>query len=122
MIDRPCSWSRRPNSSRSEFVALAYPPARHAHAGQRVQFFNYDPDNRGWYVYGMGTAETNRVVPDVHTRLYGFTGASFNDDNAAPPASWNPPGDCCRAAGDPVDFDSGRCRTDRNLGRYLTEK
>jgi hypothetical protein len=28
---------------------LVYPNVRHSRVGSRVQFFNYDPDDRGWY-------------------------------------------------------------------------
>src|SRR6185369_2030549 len=34
---------------------LVYPNYRHGTGGQRMQFFHYDPDIKGWYVYGMGT-------------------------------------------------------------------
>jgi RHS repeat-associated protein len=99
------SYLRTSGTSRGGWIV--YPPAQHARVGQRVQFFNYDPDDRGWYVYGMGTVGTSAVVPDARTRIYGFAGASFNDNNTAPPATWNPPGDCCRTAGDPVDLATG---------------
>ena len=56
---------------------LVYPNYRNAIADQRVQFFHYDPDVRGWYVYGTGrvTPNATQVVPDPSTRFYAFTGA-----------------------------------------------
>ncbi len=73
-----------------------------------MQFFNYDPDDRGWYPYGMGTITATSVLPDARTRIYGFTGASFNDGTPTPPKG-APPGDCrsCAAAGDPVNLTTG---------------
>jgi RHS repeat-associated protein len=85
---------------------LVYPNARGAREGKRVQFFNYDPKGPGWYVYGMGTVKGNQVFPDARTRLYRFTGASFNDGQTPPPAG-PPPGDCCGTGGDPVNLTTG---------------
>ncbi len=85
---------------------LVYPNLRHSRVGKRVQFFNYDPDDKGWYVYGMGTVTASQVIPDARVRLYAFTGASFNDGNTPPPAG-PPPGDCCGNDGDPVNLTTG---------------
>ena len=85
---------------------LVYPNARGAREGKRVQFFNYDPDDKGWYVYGMGTVTGNKVIPDAKTRIYKFTGASFNDGNTPPPAGPTPGDDCGKCA-DPVSLTTG---------------
>ena len=85
---------------------LVYPNARGAREGKRVQFFNYDPDDKGWYVYGMGTVTGNQVIPDAKTRIYKFTGASFNDGNTPPPAGPTPGDDCGKCA-DPVSLTTG---------------
>jgi hypothetical protein len=85
---------------------IVYPNVRRSAAGSRVQFFNYDPDDKGWYPYGMGTMTATSVVPDPKTRIYAFTGASFNDGTPAPPAG-PPPGDCCGSDGDPVNLTTG---------------
>jgi YD repeat-containing protein len=85
---------------------LVYPNIRHSKVGSRVQFFNYDPDDKGWYPYGMGTMTATSVVPDAKTRIYGFTGASFNDGTPTPSAG-PPPGDCCGKDGDPVNLTTG---------------
>jgi hypothetical protein len=73
-------------------------------APYRVQFFNYDPDDKGWFVYGMGTVGPTHVTPDAGTRIYGFTGASFNDGNPPPAGSAGPEGP---QDGDPVDASTG---------------
>ena len=51
-----------------------YPRIGQSPPGKPVQFFNYDPDDKGWYVYGVGTVTATAVVPDVTRRFYGFTG------------------------------------------------
>jgi hypothetical protein len=52
---------------------LVYPNVRRSKVGSRVQFFNYDPDDKGWYPYGMGTMTATSVVPDqdAHLWVYG---------------------------------------------------
>jgi YD repeat-containing protein len=84
---------------------LVYPNVGGSPNGKRVQFFHYDPEDKGWYVYGMGTVTGTKVVPDAKTRIYGFTGASFNDGNT-PPAEGPPPGDPAKD-GDPVSLSTG---------------
>src|SRR5712691_5760781 len=81
-------------------------PELQTRAGQRVQFYHYDPDVKAWYVYGMGTvsAAATQVQPDAKTRLYAFTGAMFNDGQPAPPAGENPGTD---PRADPVDPSAG---------------
>lgn len=85
---------------------LVYPNYRQARPGQLAQFFQYDPAEKGWYVYGVGsvTRAGTQVVPDPTTRLYEFTGAML-DTGASPagnaaPAGWDP---CC----EPVDPSTG---------------
>ncbi len=85
---------------------LVYPRVGKSQPGRRVQFFNYDPDDKGWYSYGMGTVTATQIVPDAKTRIYGFTGASFND-GTMPPSAGPPPGDCCGNGGDPVNLTTG---------------
>ena len=59
---------------------IIYPNYTGAAAGTRVQFWNYDPDVKGWYVYGKGTVTKNgkQVVPDPGVRIWEFTGAMIN--------------------------------------------
>jgi RHS repeat-associated protein len=88
---------------------LVYPNYRQESAGQRIQFFHYDPDGRGWYVYGLGTVTPNgaQVMPDATTRIYAFTGAMINGAGT-PPAEAPPPGNCaCATGADPVDLTTG---------------
>lgn len=85
---------------------LVYPNYRHDPAGQRLQFYHYDPDVKDWYVYGMGTVapDGGQVKPDPATRLYAFTGAMINDGTPTP-GNGKPPGAPTRA--DPVDPATG---------------
>ena len=85
---------------------LVYPARTLHRAGTKVPFYHYDPDDKGWYVYGLGTVTPTQVVPEPMTRFYAFTGASFNDANTPPPPG-PPPGDCCGNDGDPVNLTTG---------------
>ncbi len=87
---------------------LVYPNYGHKGvAGQRVQFFHYDPDVKDWYVYGFGkvTANAAQIAPDATTRLYQFTGAMINDGTDDPAAAGPTPG--TRKKADPVDPSTG---------------
>lgn len=83
---------------------LVYPRRSDHPVGAKLPFFNYDPDDKGWFVYGLGTVTATQVVPDPKTRLYGFTGASFNS-GPQPPAGGATPGG--GRDGDPVDPSTG---------------
>jgi RHS repeat-associated protein len=90
---------------------LVYPNTTGFPIGTRVQFFNYDPEDKGWHVYGMGVVTPTQVVPEPRTRLYAFTGASFNS-GPPPPAGGSGPDPTLKGA-DPVD---------PSTGAYLMEK
>jgi RHS repeat-associated protein len=83
---------------------LVYPNNRGFEVGQRLQFYHYEPDGRGWYVYGVGTANRAQVVPDPTTRLYEFTGAMINGADSPPMANPTPDSE---EKGDPVDPSTG---------------
>jgi len=103
---------------------LIYPNFGKAAPGTRIDFWNYDTQTKGWYVYGKGTvsADGKRIVPDASVAIYEFTGAmvaspSFAPRDGPPPDGCNP-GDGCNAdpnqppspsgcAGDPVDCATG---------------
>jgi hypothetical protein len=82
---------------------LVYPNITNELPGTRVNFWNYDPEEKGWYIYGRGTVTPDRrqVVPDAGVAIYKLTGASFNAFGAAPA-----PGSC-NEDGDPVDLGTG---------------
>ncbi len=88
----------------------------------RVDFWDYDPEGKGWYVYGRGevSADGTQVVPDARTRVWSFHGAMFN--SGARPAwleaifddgfDW--------FDGDPVDLSTGRL-TDSHTDLALSD-
>jgi len=91
----------------SKGAQIIYPNWSHLPPGQRVDFWNYDADDRGWYVYGRGTVTPNgeQVVPDPGVQVWEFTGAMIAT-SPLPPNQWPNPGGG-RNGGDPVDLYSG---------------
>jgi RHS repeat-associated protein len=61
-------------------ATLVYPNYAHQAPGARVEFWNYDSDEKGWYVYGHGTVTNDgkQVVPDRGVVIYEFSGAMIN--------------------------------------------
>jgi RHS repeat-associated protein len=86
---------------------LIYPNARNVLAGTPFTFWNYDPDQRGWFVYGMGRVSPDRkeVVPDPGVSIYEFTGAMDGGPGGGPP-NGSPAGGG-GGGGDPVDASTG---------------
>jgi RHS repeat-associated protein len=89
----------------SKGAQIIYPNYTHLPAGQRVPFWNYDADHRGWYVYGHGTVSANgkQVIPDPGVRVWELTGAMIS--GTPPPPGSTPTGSA--SGGDPVDLYSG---------------
>jgi RHS repeat-associated protein len=92
---------------------IIYPNYLHQPPGARAEFWDYDPEDKGWYVYGYGTvsADGKQVVPDPGVRVYEFSGAMINDGNTPPPngpkcSFWATLFSGCHG-GDPVDPQSG---------------
>ncbi len=86
---------------------IVYPNWGNLPPGQRVDFWNYDPADRGWYIYGEGSVSKSgrQVVPDPSVRVWEFTGAMITA-TGKPPNS----GPCqgqCPEEGDPVDLATG---------------
>ncbi len=88
---------------------LVYPNYTHALPGTRANFWNYDAEEKGWYVYGAGTVDPQgrQVIPDPGVAIYEFTGAMINVPGFSPPGTWPPPGNDCGSDGDPVDCATG---------------
>jgi RHS repeat-associated protein len=83
---------------------LFYPNYRNQPVGTEHFFWHYDPEEKGWHVYGMGevAAPGRQVVPRPGVALYEFTGAMINDGQSPGPNGGNgPPG------ADPVDLSTG---------------
>lgn len=96
---------------------LVYPNYNAAAPGTVLDFWSYDPVDKGWYVYGQGkvSEDARQVVPDPGVAIYEFTGAMVSSPSNAPMEA-PPPGSC--KAGDPVDCFTGlflHTRTDLSL-------
>jgi len=93
--------------SSAKGAQLVYPNYRHEAPGARLDFWNYDPVDKGWYVYGQGTVSSDgqHVVPDAGVAIYEFTGAMIST-GGNPPATFPAPGGFC-PEGDPVDCGTG---------------
>ncbi|MFF8611558.1 RHS repeat-associated core domain-containing protein [Streptomyces sp. NPDC015350] len=88
---------------------VIYPNYTREAPGTRVEFMDYDPKKKGWYVYGHGkvSEDGRQVVPDAKTRVWAFHGAMFNIPDWLP---WDLPWvkDAFDwLSGDPVDLSTG---------------
>jgi RHS repeat-associated protein len=61
----------------SKGAELIYPNPGHIAPRSRVNFWTYDPEQRGWFVYGRGTvsADGSHIVPDRGVRIWELSGA-----------------------------------------------
>jgi RHS repeat-associated protein len=66
---------------------LVYPASANALPRKQVPFWDYDPDVKGWYIYGIGRVsdDATRIVPDPGVGFWEFSGAMVNQDGVAPP-------------------------------------
>ena len=85
---------------------LHYPNYMALPAGTRTDFWHYEPEGRGWFVYGGGVVEPSgrQVIPDPGVSIYRFTGAMIGT-GGNPPAKGPTPGG--PSGGDPVDLATG---------------
>jgi RHS repeat-associated protein len=85
---------------------IVYPNKMHAPPGKRIDFYSYDPQDKGWFVYGKGTVTANgrQIVFDRGTRQYEITSSGVSIGIAFFVAGfylgW-------QLAGDPVDLATG---------------
>ena len=86
---------------------LIYPNYNNEAPGKRINFWNYDPDEKGWYIYGQGTVSANgrQIVPDPGVVIYEFSGIMISDAGF-PPLFGREAGDDDED-GDPVDLSTG---------------
>lgn len=93
------------NANGPQGARLFYPNTYHFPSGAVFNFYNYDADNKGWYVYGQGkvSADRKQVVPNPGVAIYEFTGAMVSNPSNAPS-----PAPCCGPKrGDPIDLETG---------------
>jgi RHS repeat-associated protein len=88
---------------------VVYPNYRALAAGRRIDFWQYDAEEKDWFVYGRGTVTPDRrqIVPDNRVALYRFTGAMVSDPEIIPPKGPEP-GDDDDKDGEPVDLSTGQ--------------
>jgi RHS repeat-associated protein len=96
-----------PSGSWGKGAQLWYPNWRKARPGTSFDFWNYDPEQKGWYVYGEGSVskDSKSVVPDAGVEIYQFTGAMLGTTSAMP-NQFGTTGDPS-TGGDPVSLSSG---------------
>lgn len=96
------------NPSGPQGARLFYPNAYNYSPGTVYNFWNYDPDKRGWYVYGQGrvSADRSQIVPNPGVAIYEFTGAMVANPGANGAGDGPAPGDP-NPGGDPVDLGTG---------------
>jgi RHS repeat-associated protein len=84
---------------------LVHPNSAQRKPGTRYHYWNYDPENKGWFVKGGGsvTAAGSTVVPDSGVVMDTLTGTSVTCA-PIPPVG---PHDCKTKDGDPVDLGTG---------------
>jgi RHS repeat-associated protein len=88
---------------------LIYPNTFNFKPGTLFNFWNYDAEVKGWFVYGSGKVSPDgvNVIPDPSVVLYQFTGAMVGSPGVAPPVG--PPAGTPRPKdGDPVDLSTGQ--------------
>ena len=75
-----------------------------AKKGAKFEFWNYDPAQKGWYVYGHGrvTDDEKMIVPDANTQIFSFDGAMVALPSDRPGIGPNGPND-----GDPINLQTG---------------
>lgn len=100
-------------TGRMQGAQLIYPNFSGAAPGTRIDFWNYDTQTKGWYIYGQGTVTPNgkQVMPDAGVAIYEFTGAMISLPSNAPPEG-PPPGGCGDNSGAGAGSDD--CNGDPN--------
>ncbi|MBO0609208.1 RHS repeat-associated core domain-containing protein [Myceligenerans salitolerans] len=92
-----------------EGAQIVYPNYTGLAPGERVEFFDYEPEGEGWRKYGHGTVSEDgtQVVPDEDTRVWSFDGSSFNWSGSEKPGQSRFSDFFDWLSGDPVDLSTG---------------
>jgi RHS repeat-associated protein len=87
-------------------VQIIYPNYMSGLPGTRVNFWNYDPGTKGWYIYGQGTVtpDGKQIVPDPDVAVYELTGAMITEGHSPPDLAAIFGG---LIGGEPVDLGTG---------------
>jgi RHS repeat-associated protein len=93
-------------TNRAKGARIYYKNYLNAKPGARYAFWNYDPAQKGWYVYGHGrvSSDAKTIEPEEGTQIWSFDGAMVGQPGNAPAVSPKPGNpQCC----DPADLQSG---------------
>lgn len=82
------------NAQSAAGARVIYPNFTQDAPGTLMEFWNYDPMEKGWYVYGQGrvSEDGKQVMPDPGVAIYEFSGAMITVPGATPPANAPPAG------------------------------
>lgn len=88
---------------------VIYPNYTGERPGARLNFWNNDPEEKGWYIYGQGTVSPDgrQVIPDPGVAIYEFSGIMISGGGNPPPNGPNTGGGPDGEDGDPVDLGTG---------------
>lgn len=83
------------DAASAQGARVIYPNYHHGAPGSSLDFWNYDPTLKGWYVYGEGRISANgqQIVPNPGVAIYELTGAMVSLPSNAP-ANGPPAGGC----------------------------
>jgi RHS repeat-associated protein len=96
-------------SGAAKGARLFYPNSSKLPSNTILDFWNYDADAKGWYIYGQGlvSADAKQVIPNPGVVIFEFTGAMDNPNPQKQPNGPNPGcGIICQIF-DPVDLQTG---------------
>jgi RHS repeat-associated protein len=99
-------------TNRAKGATIYYKNYLNAKPGARYSFWNYDPTQKGWYVYGHGRVSSNAksIAPEDGTQITSFDGAMVSQPGNGPGTGpGQPPWWCfwCSTGGDPVNLQTG---------------
>ncbi|HEX7174811.1 MAG TPA: RHS repeat-associated core domain-containing protein [Pyrinomonadaceae bacterium] len=110
-VNVPVFFTVQPGASRviPPRAQVVYPNYGNDRPGTRMNFWNYDPEDKGWYIYGHGTVTSDgrQVMPDPGVVIYEFTGFMINRNGMPPPPGSGPNPGSDGTDGDPVDLATG---------------
>jgi len=101
------TWSAS-TAGQTRGARIHYQNYRNAKAGARFDFWNYDPERKGWYVYGRGRVSRDRrmIEPEPGVQIWTFDGAMVSMPGNAPPEGPKPDNSNPKD-GEPVDLQTG---------------
>ena len=109
-VEVPLYFTVQPGSSYifPSGARIIYPNYTHLAPGTRANFWDYDPDQKGWFIYGHGTVtpDGKQVVPDPGVVVWEFTGAMLSPAGYLA-ALFGPILKGFGLDGDPVDLQTG---------------